>query len=187
MSRSYSARVKRRVWTGGMRMRWTNDTSAGCASQRPRCDARGVGRVKNLTDLRVEPQKVKHELTPTISDRKDRPCGPASPIRRPELQLQGARPGLLLPGTLGLSLASFPPVMCRMTALAIASLRRPPFSGRAALASAPGLDALQRVAQAALLATEVPGVEWVRQDHTVGPYGRRSSVSIRVLPFRVLP
>src|SRR2546428_10843794 len=85
------------------------------------------------------------------------------------------------------SLASFPPVMCRMTALAIASLRRPPFSGRAALASAPGLDALQRVAQAALLATEVPGVEWVRQDHTVGPYGRKSSVSIRVLPFRVLP
>src|SRR2546422_120514 len=98
MSRSYSARVKRRGWTGGMRMRWTNDTSAGCASQRPRCDARGVGRVKNLTDLRVEPSKVKHELTPTISDRKDRPCGPASPIRRQELQLQGARPGLLAEG-----------------------------------------------------------------------------------------
>src|SRR2546426_10926913 len=80
-----------------------------------------------------------------------------------------------------------PSCLCRMTALAIAALRRPPFSGRAALASAPGLDALQRVAQAALLATEVPGVEWVRQDHTVGPYGRKSSVSIRVLPFRVLP
>src|SRR5438445_10007316 len=45
-----------------------------------------------------------------------------------------------------------------MAVLAIASLRRPPFSGRAALASAPGLDALQRVAQAALLAAEVPGV-----------------------------
>src|SRR5437870_11720856 len=61
------------------------------------------------------------------------------------------------------------------------------FLGASALASAPGLDALQRVAQAALLAAEVPGLEWVRQGHTVGPYGRKSSVSIRVLPLRVLP
>src|SRR5439155_78791 len=61
-------------------------------------DARGVGRVKNLTDLRVEPSKVKHELTRTISDRKDRPCGPASPIRGQELPLRGARPGLLAEG-----------------------------------------------------------------------------------------
>src|SRR2546428_13634748 len=41
------------------------------------------------------------------------------------------------------SLASFPPVMCRMTALAIASLRRPPFSGRAALRSEEHTSELQ--------------------------------------------
>src|SRR5437899_5861062 len=81
-----------------MRIRRTKCITVWVPSQRTRCDAGGVGRVKNLTDLRVEPSKVKHELTPTISDRKDRPCGPASPIRRQELQLQGARPGLLAEG-----------------------------------------------------------------------------------------
>src|SRR5436309_2042453 len=32
-----------------------------------------------------------------------------------------------------------------------------------------------------------PPCEWVRQGHTVGPYGRKSSASIGGLPSRVLP